>query len=144
MPPAGGDLHDFAAALRAYASELPSGHAVPVPRERLLSLLDIVQRFGCPSAVTPSGNDEEFTVERLAKRLHRKPSTVRGMISSGEFAKPPEQRPYKRRNREWMVPLPAVLEYEARQRTQGRQAVADDLSDWKHAKTLTKRRNHAA
>jgi hypothetical protein len=115
---------NLAAGLRAVAEALPTGAVVPVPREALLELLEAVEPIGI-SPVDP-------TVEEIAKRYGRAPSTVRGWCEAGRFS-----GAYKLHDREWRIPLAAIETFESqerlRERLTGRRGRGvRSLSDWRH------------
>ena len=141
MPPLPGpDLIAYAARLRAYAEDFAAGTPIHVPRERLLALLDALMG-GCRESQTID-SAQDLRVAELAVRLRRKNSTVRQMCKDGEFDMTRlGEGAYKHRAKEWMVPLAAVLAYEARQRGGGRTRV-DKLSDWRQVKPTKRRRAH--
>lgn len=84
--------------LRQVAELLPPGASVTVPREALLEALNGL----------PTGGD--LTVEQLARRLGRSPSTVRSWLQTGVLAG------YRFRRRQWRVPPAAIAEFEQRER----------------------------
>jgi hypothetical protein len=99
---------EAAAGLRTLAEALPTGAAVPVPREWLLELL---ARIAAPAASGASSTPADLTVADLAARFGRKPSTIRGWLDR-------ELIPgsYRFRGREWRVPAGALAAFEAGQR----------------------------
>ncbi len=97
-------------ALRAYIPTLPEGTVVPVSREVLMQALETVP-VAVPSPLPPV----DLTVEILAARFDRKPSTIREWCEGGVFS-----GAYKFRDREWRVPMESVLAFEAQQRAQRR------------------------
>jgi excisionase family DNA binding protein len=100
---------DVIAGLRSLAEALPTGAAVPVPREWLLELLagSPEPRPQAVQSVTPA----DLTVAQLAARFGRKPSTVRGWLDRGLIP-----GAYRFQGREWRVPAAALAAFEARQR----------------------------
>jgi hypothetical protein len=113
------------AGLRLLAEALPAGAAVPVPREWLLELLaDQGHATSRTTAMDP-------TVEAIASRYGRAPSTVRGWCEAGRFP-----GAYKLHDREWRIPMAALEAFEAQERRrdhptgQGRRRVRS-LSDWR-------------
>ena len=91
---------DLAAGLRALADALPTGSAVPVPREALLELLEAAEAPGiCPT---------DPTVEEVANRYGRALSTVRGWCEAGRFS-----GAYKLHDREWRIPAAALEAFDA-------------------------------
>ena len=116
---------DLAAGLRALAEALPTGSAVPVPREALLELLE--------AAEAPGISPTDPTVEEVANRYGRAPSTVRGWCDAGRFP-----GAYKLHDREWRIPAAAIEAFEKQERRRerpagGRGRGARSLSDWRHA-----------
>lgn len=123
------------AGLHALADALPTGSAVPVPREWLLELLD-----SSSAACQPhySHAPADLTVADLAKRFGRQTSTLRGWLERGLFP-----GAYKfMGGREWRVPPAALAEFEAKQRVgevrrpgSPRRERSDpvDLSAWRRA-----------
>jgi hypothetical protein len=99
---------EAAAGLRTLAEALPTGAAVPVPREWLLELL---ARIAAPAASGASSTPADFTVVDLAARFGRKPSTIRGWLDR-------ELIPgaYRFRGHEWRIPVGALAAFEAGQR----------------------------
>jgi hypothetical protein len=141
-PPQACDLAAYAESLRVVAMDFAPGMAIPVPRERLLALLEVVGA-GLGNLAT-AGRAPDLRIPELAQRLGRRPSTVRQICAAGEFDMPTEgEGAYKNRGREWMVPEAAVVAYEGRQRAGGRRVV-DNLSDWKKLKSPKPRRIRAA
>jgi helix-turn-helix protein len=117
---------ELAIGLRALAEALPAGSAVPVPREFLLELL--AEQGTAASAATPM----DPTVEAIAARYGRAPSTVRGWCEAGRFP-----GAYKLHDREWRIPAAAIESFEAQERRRGRQAGRRErgvasLGDWRH------------
>jgi excisionase family DNA binding protein len=115
--------------LRSLAEALPAGTAVPVPREWLLELLG----RGTPQpAPEPAGIPAaDLTVDEVAQRFGRHPSTVRGWISQRMLP-----GAYRFRGREWRVPAAALVAFEETSRRGtpvapvGRVPVVD-ISDWR-------------
>jgi hypothetical protein len=73
------------------------------------------------------------TVDAIAARYARAPSTIRGWCEAGRFP-----GAYKLHDREWRIPTSALEAFEAqerrRQRPSGaRGGRARSLSDWRHA-----------
>ena len=119
-----GMMHHAALGLRALAESLPAGTAIPVPRELLLELLEGHAPAGQPAAADP-------TVDEVATRYGRAPSTVRGWCEAGRFP-----GAYKLHDREWRIPRAAVEAFDVAQRERpagpARRGVPS-LSDWRHA-----------
>jgi helix-turn-helix protein len=117
---------EFAVGLRALAEALPAGSAVPVPRE---FLLDLLAELGTSEpAVAPM----DPTVEAVAARYGRAPSTVRGWCEAGRFP-----GAYKLHDREWRIPVAAIEAFDGQQRRGPRPAGRGgpgvrSLSDWRH------------
>ena len=68
---------EIAAGLRALAKALPTGTAVPVPRELLLELLG--GSGAAPAELAPA----DLTVADLCGQFGRKPSAVRAWLERG-------------------------------------------------------------
>jgi excisionase family DNA binding protein len=117
---------DIRTALRLLADALPAGTALPVPRELLIELLD-----GSPEPDSAASAPADLTVEAVAERFGRHPSTVRGWISQQLLP-----GAYRLRGREWRVPAAALRAFEATARrgmpvasvARTRQV---DISDWR-------------
>jgi hypothetical protein len=110
--------------LRALAESLPPGTAIPVPRETVLELLRAQESADEPPALDP-------TVDEIAARYGRAPSTVRGWCEAGRFP-----GAYKLHDREWRIPAAAVAAFDAAQRDRPaspRGYPVRSLSDWRHA-----------
>lgn len=120
---------DMVAGLRSLAEALPAGTAVPVPREMLLELLEASAGRAQTSATTPM----DPTVEAVAGRYGRAPSTVRGWCEAGRFP-----GAYKLHDREWRIPAAALEAFEAKERQRERPASRGgrgvrSLGDWRQA-----------
>jgi hypothetical protein len=116
---------EAAAGLRALAEALPVGAAVPVPREWVLELL----AAGVSTAAAAAPMDP--TVEAVASRYGRAPSTVRGWCEAGRFP-----GAYKLHDREWRIPSAAIEAFDAvqRERPAGRRGGGvRSLDDWRRA-----------
>lgn len=117
---------NLAAGLRALAASLPPETPVPVPAGALLELLAASKAQD--SGVSPA----DPTVEDVAARYRRAPSTVRGWCEAGRFP-----GAYKLHHREWRIPAAAIEAFDAERRRDppsglgGRRARS--LSDWRHA-----------
>ncbi len=109
------------AGLRALAESLPTGTAIPVPRELLLELLSAHDE-AASAPVDP-------TVDEMAARYGRAPS--RGWCEAGRFP-----GAYKLHDREWRIPAAAIAAFDVAQReraTGNRGRPVRSLSDWRHA-----------
>jgi helix-turn-helix protein len=116
---------EAAAGLRTLAEALPTGAAVLVPREWLLELLAGQES----TASTNTAMDP--TVEAVASRYGRAPSTVRGWCEAGRFP-----GAYKLHDREWRIPPAALETFEAQERrrecpTGRRGRPVASLGDWR-------------
>ena len=113
---------DVIAGLRSLAEALPTGVAVPVPREWLLELL---AGQGSTAPATPPA---DLTVREVAVRYGRHDSTVRQWLERGLFP-----GAYKLRNRDWRVPPAAIAAFDQRER-EGESPASDNaegLGDWR-------------
>jgi len=123
------------AALRDYLAPLPDGFPVTVPKEYILELLDGSGSEG--GTAPPVGPD--LTVQEVATRFGRDPSTVRPWISQGRFS-----GAYRFQGREWRIPPRALAAFEEIERLRAsasvpsRQVIPDGqrsrvvgLSDWR-------------
>jgi excisionase family DNA binding protein len=90
------------AALHAFATALPVGYPITLPRDWVLDLLD--------GAEVPSVTSPDLTVEEVAKRFGRAPSTVRSWILAGHV------RAYRFRGRELRIPHASLDAFETDQR----------------------------
>ena len=106
------------AELRRLAELLPAGGSLTLPREALLELCG-----GDRGALDLEG---ELTVAQFAKRLGRKPSTVRGWCERGAL-----QGAYRLNGREWRIPPAAVETFIASQRPNAKRRRRDSLGDWR-------------
>jgi hypothetical protein len=102
------------------------GAVVPVPREWLLELL------AGQAASVPASTPVDPTVEEIAVRYGRAPSTVRGWCEAGRFP-----GAYKLHDREWRIPAAAIQAFESQVRRRerpagGRSSRARSLSDWRN------------
>lgn len=69
----------------------------------------------------------DLTVEEVAERFGRAPSTVRGWLNREEL------RGYKLNGRDWRIPPAAVEECERRQRSQRIPGTDDvDITEWRN------------
>lgn len=98
--------------LRTLADALPPQGAVTLTRDDLVQLLD--EEGGASGGASASAPDSfaDLTVEQLATRLGRSPSTVRTWLGEGRLS-----GAYRLRGREWRIPpaaLRAFLDREAR------------------------------
>jgi hypothetical protein len=114
-------MPETAAGLRALAEALPIGAAVTVPREWLLELLAGVSETSSVGTADPS-------IEEVAVRFGRAPSTVRGWCEAGKFP-----GAYKLHGREWRIPPAAIATFEAalRGRATANHRHAQSLGDWR-------------
>jgi hypothetical protein len=90
---------------------------------------DVVAGLRSLAEALPAG----ATVEDLAARYGRAPSTVRGWCEAGRFP-----GAYKLHDREWRIPTAAVEAFEAKERRRERPTSrggrdVQSLSDWRHA-----------
>ena len=121
---------------------LAPGSPVPVPRERLLELLELV--VGKQLGGTGSSNLPDLTVKKVGQRIGRSPSTVRQMCADGELDMPIQgQGAYKHRRKEWLIPEAALAAYQERERSGGGSR-GGNISDWKRANSTPKRRRKDA
>jgi hypothetical protein len=86
---------------------MPDRGAITLPVEEVRSWIDS-DRGDISEQVS---FEADFTVERIAESLRRRPSTVRGWLNSGCF-----EGAYKLNNREWRVPPTALAAFQQRQR----------------------------
>lgn len=112
--------------LRALAEALPDGASVVLSKAQLFALAD-----GPPDAA-PIPDVADSTVEQLAARFERSPSTVRAWCEAGLLP-----GAYRLRGREWRVPESAVeafVEQERRGRGDEAECVSSrrpDLGAWR-------------
>lgn len=113
---------DHRETLRALAAAVAPDQGVTVPAAWLLAALD-----SAPAA-PPDPIEVDLTVEQLALRFGRAPSTVRGWLERGDFP-----AAYRRAGREWRVPPAAVLAYQEHQRATAPRASggAVDIGAWR-------------
>lgn len=95
------------AALRTLAEALPTGQAVPVPREWLLDLLE-GSSVTADVAQTPG---IDLTCHQVADALGRDASTVRAWVARGDFP-----GAYRLNGREWRIPPDALGAWQEGQR----------------------------
>lgn len=94
-------------ALRDYLAPLPDGFPVTVPKEYILELLEVSGSEG----VTAPPKGADLTVQEVATRFGRDPSTVRLWISQGRFS-----GAYRFQGREWRIPPAALAAFEEMER----------------------------
>jgi helix-turn-helix protein len=109
------------AGLGALAESLPPETPVPVPAGLLREVL-------CEGQ--PGSAHVDPTVEDIAVRFGRRPSTVRGWCEQGRFP-----GAYKLHGREWRIPPAALEGFEAgvRGRATANRARVQSLGGWRHA-----------
>lgn len=95
-------LHDR---LRAMCETALPGTLIPV--DSLRAVLNEVTEAPVP---IPRLGGGDLTVEEVAERMHRKPSTIRGWLSAGTL------RGYKLQGRDWRVSQEALREFVQAQR----------------------------
>lgn len=120
--------------LRALVEAVPPGGAVTIPRDWLATELDV------PGVDADAGGD--LTVEQLAKRLSRKPSTVRGWLDAGLFPGayhlPASGKRSEKTGRAkvgaWRIPPAAIEAFRAGQQSNGspRRRKRPSLGDWRN------------
>jgi helix-turn-helix protein len=120
------DSEEMLRGLRALAEALPAGAVVPVPRDWLLELL-------AAADASPAARPADPTVEEVATRYGRAPSTVRGWCEAGRFP-----GAYKLHDREWRIPAAGIEAFEVTERQRERPAGhrgrrVQSLGDWRHA-----------
>jgi hypothetical protein len=115
-------------ALREFAQALPAGAVVPVPKEWLLELLGEADAGGARVEI-------DLTVNQVAQRFSRRPSTVRGWCEASLLP-----GAYRNRGREWRIPATALVEFQERERKRpegsdraGSSGQRRSLADWRHA-----------
>jgi hypothetical protein len=110
--------------LRALVAAAPAGSSVTLPLDWLREQLEALDR------TQPAGGVAELTVEAVAARYGRAPSTVRAWCLAGRLA-----GAYRLRGREWRIPagaLQAFLEAERPAQTAGLSRKAgSDLGAWR-------------
>jgi excisionase family DNA binding protein len=99
--------HKALAALRTLAEALPTGQAVPVPREWLLDLLE-GSSVTADVAQTPG---IDLTCHQVADALGRDASTVRAWVARGDFP-----GAYRLNGREWRIPAESLRAWQEGQR----------------------------
>jgi excisionase family DNA binding protein len=115
--------------LRAIVAPLPPGSQVSLPVDWLRTALE-----DAPAALVPVGDSTPLTVEQIAERLGRSPSTVRGWLAEGCFP-----NAHKLRGRSWLIPAADLAAFLAgpsqpaqeRDVEQGRGLGSDDLGSWR-------------
>lgn len=138
--PCASSLLRLATILRDYAAECEPGQMIPVSSEKLLGLMELI--VGTTDHVV-SEEEDDLAVEEVARRINRRPSTVRGMCANGEFDLLGAGRSaYKHRNREWLIPSEAVTEYQRAQRGECGSAPTYNIDDWKRAVSPHSRRKN--
>ena len=111
--------------LRVLADAVPPGGSVSLPADWLREELAAIDAGRCAVG-------DELTVDLVAVRLRRAPSTVRGWCEAGELP-----GAYRLRGREWRIPARALDAFlTAERKTRARRGVArgpveDDLSAWR-------------
>lgn len=125
--------------LRALAELLPPGAAVSLPREALLEALAGGSLHTSGLAPAPPG---DLTVEEVAARFRRKPSTVRAWLEAGRFpgayhlpASGKLDRKGRPRRGAWRVP-PGALDAFATQERTPRSARRAQLGAWRKRRGL--------
>ena len=108
--------------LRQLAEALPEGGGVVLGRD---FLLELVAEQG-----TAAGRD--LSVQQIAERFGRSPSTVRSWLERGLL------RGFRFMGREWRIPLAALVEFEESHRAhgkqdQGRRGQPVDLGAWRRS-----------
>jgi len=110
--------------LRELAERLPPGAAVTLTRDGLLELAAVAG-----GRVEETAPQADFTVDELALRFHRSPSTIRDWCEHGRLG-----GAYKLNGRDWRIPEAAVDAFVARQRRQPQEPLAR-LSAWRAVRT---------
>jgi hypothetical protein len=110
--------------LRQLAAVLPPGASVTLDGAALAELL--AEPGG---AEQPEPAAELMTVQQLAHRFQRAPSTVRGWLEAGRFP-----GAYRLRGRDWRVPSAAAAAFEATEQggpVLGTVPTRGALDDWR-------------
>jgi hypothetical protein len=116
-------------AFRNWLETLAEADAV-VPARKILERLAAL--VGAPEPAVTAATP--LTVEQLAERLGRSPSTVRGWLGQGLFP-----NAFKLRDREWRIPVGDIAAFLAgaskpvqdQQEEQGKGFGSDDLGSWR-------------
>lgn len=116
--------------LLAMVTAMPSGSAVTLPVDWLRDQLD----SGSPPADAITF-EPDLTVDEVASKLHRRPSTVRNWCQQGRL------EAYRLHGREWRISPAALVAYQQRQR---REATAPPKSARRKPVRLGQWRDEAA
>jgi excisionase family DNA binding protein len=120
--------------LREVAALLPPGATVTLPVSWLRGDEAVGQPVRqAPAATGPADGDGDMTVEQVAVRVGRRPSTVRGWCATGIL------EGYRLNGRDWRIPRAALADFQRRQRVKPapkprRTGAPVDMVAWRQAR----------